>query len=161
MSISTLLQRVSRFSPTVFGTPQTITLNSTTRELVLNDSHPLSILGPTGDTVTVSGGDAVEVLDVISGTVSISHLAISHGNSPVDGGGISNHGTLTLTNCTLDHDKASSQGGGLFNLGGTVTLVGCTFNHDSASSAGGGVFSFSTLTVTNSNFSNNSAANLG
>jgi hypothetical protein len=84
MSISTLLQRVSRFSPTVFGTPQTITLNSTTRELVLNDSHPLSILGPTGDTVTVSGGDAVEVLDVTGGTVSISHLAISHGKSSVD-----------------------------------------------------------------------------
>jgi len=152
------------FSPTVFGTPQTITLNSTTRELVLNDSHPLSILGPSADTVTVSGGDAVEVLDVISGTVSISHLAVSHGNSPVDGGGISNHGTLTLTSCTLDHDRATSEGGGLANgprgSGGTATLVRCTFNHDSAGD-GGGILTFNTLTAIDCTFSNDSASAVG
>ncbi len=150
------------FSPTLFASPQTITLNSGNGPLVLSDSHPLKINGPTGDTVTVSGGDAVEVLDITGGTVSISHLAISHGNTSSDGGGISNSGTLTLTNCTLDHDKASSQGGGLFNLGGTVAIVRSTFNHDSAAgSAGGGIFSFGTLTVTNCTFSNDSAAALG
>src|SRR6516165_10591890 len=57
------------FAATLFSTPQTIS-------------------GPTGDTVTVSGGDAVGVLDITGGTVGISHLAISHGNSPVFGGGI-------------------------------------------------------------------------
>jgi hypothetical protein len=161
-AIHAALTDTIQFSSTVFATPQTITLNSANKALVLNDSHPLAIKGPTGDTVTVSGADAIEVFNITGGTVSISHLAISHGNSPGSGGGISNTGTLTLTNCTLDHDKASSQGGGLFNLGGTVTIVRSTFNHDSAAgSAGGGVFSFGTLTVTNSNFSNDSAFALG
>src|SRR5262249_13590809 len=127
------------FSATVFGTPQTITLKSSTGPLVLNDSHPLTIQGPTGDTVTVSGGDAVEVLDITGGTVNISHLTISHGNSSVLGGGIFNSGTLTLTHCTLDHDHAGNAGGGLANDEGTATLVGCTFNQDSAGSIGGGV----------------------
>jgi hypothetical protein len=142
------------------GTPQTITLNSANGPLVLNDSHPLAIKGPTGDTVTVSGGDATEVFDITGGTVSISHLAISHGSS-TSGGGISNVGTLTLTSCTLDHDQASNAGGGIFNLGGTVTIAGSIFNHDSAGIAGGGVLSFGTLTVTNSNLSNDSAGNGG
>jgi hypothetical protein len=94
------------FSSTLFATPQTITLNSGTGSLVLSDSHPLRIHGPASDTVTVSGGDAIEVLDITSGTVSIRHLAISHGSS-TNGGGVSNVGTLTLTSCTLDHDQAS------------------------------------------------------
>jgi hypothetical protein len=153
------------FSATLFGTPQTITLKSGSGPLVLNDSHSLRLNGPTGDTVTVSGGDAVEVLDITGGTVSIHHLAISHGNSTADGstdgGGISNSGTLSLTDCTLDHDKALDAGGGLFNLGGTATLVRCTFNHDTAGSIGGGIFTFGTLTVTSSNLSNDTAAFLG
>ena len=148
------------FSPTLFGTPQTITLKSENGPLVLNDGHPLTINGPTADTVTVSGGDVVEVIDITGGTVSISHLAIAHGSS-ANGGGISNDGTLTLTNCTLDHDKADNAGGGLLDLGGTATLINCTFNHDSAGSIGGGVFAFGTLTVTNSNLSNDSAGALG
>src|SRR5262249_39538221 len=57
------------FSPAVFGTPQTITLNSGNGPLVLNDSHPLTINGPTGDTVTVSGGDALDVVDITRRTV--------------------------------------------------------------------------------------------
>jgi hypothetical protein len=152
------------FSPTLFATPHTITLNNANPPLVVNDSHPLTINGPTGGTATVSGGDAVEVFDVTGGTVSIRNLAIAHGHTSGSGGGISNAGTLTLTNCTLDHDTAGNAGGGLSNLGGTATLVGCTFNHDSAGSTGGiggGIFSFGTLSVTSSNLSNDSAGFLG
>jgi hypothetical protein len=152
------------FSPTLFATPQTIVLKSANGPLVVNDSHPLSIDGPTGGTATVSGGDVVAVFEMIGGNVSISNLAIAHGHSPGNGGGISNAGTLTLTNCILDHDTAVNAGGGLFNLGGTATLFGCTFNHDSATSTGGiggGIFSFGTLSVTSCNLSNDSAGFLG
>jgi hypothetical protein len=153
-----------QFSPTLFATPQTITLKSSNGPLVINDSHPLSILGPSGNTVTVSGGDATEVFDITAGTVSISNLAIAHGHTSGSGGGISNTGILTLSNCTLDHDSAGNAGGGLYNLGGTATLVGCTFNHDSATGTngvGGGIFSFGTLSVTNCNLSNDTAGFLG
>src|SRR6516225_848707 len=74
------------FSPTLFATPHTITLNKANGPLVVNDSHPLTIAGPTANTATVSGGDAVEVFDVAGGTVSISNLAISHGHTSGSGG---------------------------------------------------------------------------
>jgi hypothetical protein len=74
------------FSTTLFATPQTITLNKANGPLVVQNSHPLTTAGPTANSVTVSGGDAVEVFDVAGGTVSISHLAIAHGNNSVGGG---------------------------------------------------------------------------
>lgn len=155
------------FSSKVFGTPQTITLNSVTGPLLVNDSHPLTINGPTANTVTVSGGDAMEVLNIGGGTVSIKHLAISHGNALSNsatsdqGGGIFDSGQLTLTNCTLDHDVAGPSAGGLFvNVGGSATILNCTFNHDTASQtspldgSGGGIFAAGNLTLTNCNLSN-------
>ena len=163
------------FSSALFGTPQTITLNSATGPLVLDDSHPLSILGPTGDTVTVSGGDAIEVLNINSGTVSISHLAISHGNAVSNtstsgqGGGIFDSGRLTLTNCTLDHDVAGPSAGALFiNTGGSATITNCTFNHDTAAQTtpvvdgeGGAIFAAGTLRLTNCTLSNCLAGGVG
>jgi hypothetical protein len=148
------------FDPTLFATAQTITLNSGTGTLVLSDSVPLTIQGPTGRTATVSGGDAIEVLNIQSGSVSISNLTVSHGNAAVDGGGISNSGTLTLTNCTLDHDVAGSAGGGLVNLAGSAKLVGCILNHDTAVD-GGGIVADGKLTLTNCNLSNDSASGVG
>jgi hypothetical protein len=143
-------------------------LNSGTGPLLVDDSHPLSILGPSGDTVTVSGGDAVEVLNIGGGTVSISHLAISHGNALFNastsnqGGGIFDSGHLTLTHCTLDHDVAGPSAGGLFvNVGASATLSNCTFNHDTAAQTspvvdgeGAAIFTAGTLSMTNCNLSN-------
>jgi hypothetical protein len=147
------------FDPTLFATPQTITLNRGTGPLVLSDSVPLTIQGPTGRTATVSGGDAIQVLSITGGTVSISNLAISHGNTPLaDGGGISNGGTLTLTSCTLDHD-VGDVGGGLVNFA-TAKLIGCTLTHDTAIDAGG-IDSSGKLTLTNCNLSNDSASGVG
>jgi predicted outer membrane repeat protein len=148
------------FDPTLFATPHTITLDSAKGTLMLSDSHPLTIQGPSGRTATVSGGDAVEVLDITSGTVNISNLAISHGNASKDGGGISNSGALTLTNCTLDHDVAARFGGGLVNLTGSATLNGCVLTHDSALD-GGGIFNSGALTLTNCNLSDDSASGVG
>jgi hypothetical protein len=163
------------FSPLVFATPQTIVLKSANGPLVANDSHPLSILGPTGNTVTVSGGDAVEVLDIAGGTVGISHLAISHGNALSNkstsgqGGGIFDSGQLTLTSCTLDHDVAGPSAGGLFiNTGGSATLFNCTFNQDKAGQTspvvdgdGGAIFAAGTLKLTNCILSNCLAGGVG
>jgi predicted outer membrane repeat protein len=163
------------FSPFVFATPQTIVLKSANGPLVVNDSHPLAILGPIANTVTVSGGDAIEVLDIAGGAVNISHLAISHGNAHSNkstsgqGGGIFDSGQLTLSNCTLDHDVAGPSAGGLFvNVGGSATLLNCSFNHDTAADStpvvdgdGGAIFAEGTLTMTNCILSNCLAGGVG
>ena len=150
------------FDSTLFATPQTIALNSSNGSLGLSDSHPLTIQGPTGGTATLNGGDAIELLNIRSGTVSIGALTFSHGNNSGSyGGGVSNSGTLTLTNCGFDHDAASG-GGGLFNASNTASaeLVSCTFNHDTAVD-GGGIYAFGKLTLTKCTFSNDVSTGVG
>jgi len=154
------------FSPKLFATPQTITLdlNTALGPLMLDDSRPLTIKGPAGGTVTVSGGDLVGVFDIPSGKVTISNLAITHGNAQ-SAGGINNGGTVTLTNCTLDHDSATNSlagGGGIAN-NGTAMLTNCTLSNSSASGNGGGIFNNQpgTITLTNCTLSNNAAPSGG
>jgi predicted outer membrane repeat protein len=148
------------FDPTLFATPQTITLDTAKGTLVLSDSNPLTIQGPSGSTATVSGGDAVAVLDIASGTVTINNLAISHGHTSGYGGGINNNGTLIMANCIFDHDVAL-EGGGLENLA-IAKLTGCNFFLDTADK-GGGILTKGQkkLTLTNCNLSNDSASGIG
>ncbi len=150
------------FSSKLTTTPHTITLNSANGPLVLSDSHPLTINGPTGLTINVSGGNQVEVFDVASGMVTIKNLPIIYGKA-ANGGGIYNQGTLTLSNCILDHDSANAgDGGGIFNVG-TLTLTKTTLYLDSAL-RGGGIFNngaAATATLTSSNLSNDTATSGG
>jgi hypothetical protein len=172
------------FSRAVFGTPQTITLDSTLGPLVVNDAHRLTIQAAALGRVTVSGGDATEVIDVAGGTVAMRNLVISHGaaggaaggglfnagnltltdcildhDSALEGGGLFNAGNVTLTGCILDHDSADVGGGIFNNFGGTATLTGCTLSNDSAPSGGGGIVNsgMATLTLTGCTLSNDSA----
>src|SRR5262249_3657571 len=57
--------------------------------------------------------------------------------SPWDGygGGILNHGTLTVTGCTLD-DNFAHEGGAIFN-DGTLTVSGCEIYLNAAYKGGG------------------------
>ena len=113
------------FDPTVFSTPQTITLSG--GQLELSDTGGTqTITGPAAG-VTISGGGNSRVFQVDSGvTASISGLTISGGN----GGGLANYGTATLTDCTLSGNIASN-GGGVINSG-TATLIGCTVSGNTA-----------------------------
>jgi hypothetical protein len=155
---------VINFSPSVFGTPQTIVLDSATGPLLINGSQPLTIHGPPTETVSVSGGGATQVFQMTGGPVTLQNLDITQGmnaNSDLQlgtGGGIYSSATLTLNNCTLDHDSASAQGGGIYSSA-TLTLNNCTLDYDSAR-AGGGIFSNGTLTLTHGTLDHD-AANAG
>ena len=95
----------------------------------------------------VSGGGTSRVFQIDSGvTASISELTITGGSVTGVGGGVSNSGTLTLTNCTIMSSGASSRGGGLANLAGdTATLTDCIISGDGAGYQGGGIESYGTL----------------
>jgi predicted outer membrane repeat protein len=150
---------VINFDPTVFATPQTITLDAGKGTLVLSDANPLTLQGPSGGLVTVSGGDAVTILNISSGTVTINNLEFSHGHTTGLGGGIVNGGTLGMMNCGFDHDSAAG-GGGLYNAAGSATLTGCIFNHDAAQD-GGGIYASGILTLKNCNLSNDVSTGVG
>ncbi len=105
-----------------------------------------------GQQVVISGGGTSGVF-VNRASVVLNDLTIANGN-----GGISNQGTLTITDCTFS-DNSGTDGGAIYNFG-SLSVIGCTFNGNSAIH-GGAIYDDGTLTVTNSTFSGNSAIDGG
>ena len=114
------------FDPSVEGT---ITLTSGELDITSN----LTIQGPGADNLTVSGGGNSRVFEVgPKAKVTLSGLTISNGLNFIlagnfsEGGGVFNHGTLTVSGCTLSDNLAGSGGGGIYNAG-TLTVSNSHF----------------------------------
>jgi hypothetical protein len=116
--------------------------------------------------ITVSGDDVSRVFQIDAGVrAALDGLTITRGNTNNgDGGGLYNeHGTLTVSNCTFDHNTADSPngdavGGGIYNGdASTLTVDNCTFAGNTAI-GGGAIGGGGTLTVSNSTFAGNAAA---
>jgi hypothetical protein len=148
---------------------KTITLTSGELDLTKN----LTIKGPGEGELTISGNSPYyygtpnsRVFEVARATtVTLSGLTISNGSgyasvsshffAPYDGcgGGILNHGTLTVSACTITYCQALYEGGGIYS-DGTLTVSGCTILLDEASH-GGGISNRGTATLVNSTISSN------
>ena len=145
------------FDPTLFATPQTITLTGGT--LALN--HDVAIDG-TGRQVVVDGNCTTDASSTCTGggstvftvnsnvTAALTALTIQHGKGAT--GGIANNGTLTVTNSTFT-DNSGGEGGGITN-NGTLTVTNSTIAANSATN-GGAILTRGALTVTNSTIANN------
>lgn len=97
-----------------------------------------------------------------SGNLNLNDVTISGGalSFVSTGGGISNSGTVRVSNCTLSDNRANG-GGGISNYsGGTMTVSNCTLSGNSAEQ-GGGIYNGGTMTVSNSTLSGNSASVYG
>ncbi len=164
------------FDPTTF--PSTAAGAASTSSVTLQLASGLPALsantlisGPGARSLTVRGegtADPYTVFTIASGaTVTISGLTITNGvaNSNVNGGGITNAGTLTLQNVAVSGNPASTvanASGAIFNSG-TMTIQSSTISGNSAGSVGigGGINSNSTLTLQNSTVSGNTARSAG
>ncbi len=138
-----------------------------------------------GQSVTISGNNAVQVFRVDSGiALNLNGLTVARGNTIGGSGGIANYGILTINNSTLvDHHAWSGggaignhhgrvavskctfvsngvslgSGGAIYNDNGEVTISHCTFDSNGSRSGGGGISSYGgTLTVSNCTFHRNS-----
>ena len=163
---------VITFDPTVFATPQTITLSPTLGPLALtNIAGPEVIDGPAAGLATVSGNKAVGIFSVASGvTATISGLTIDSGSTAANGGGIDNSGSLTISNDTLSNNTAAGSGGGIENEAtGTLTDDGSTYTNNTAGGGGGAIdnqssmvtLSGDTVTLTGDTFESNTAGASG
>ena len=160
-------------------------------ELTIDKS--LTVDGAGADKTIIQAATEPRVADsrvfkVNSGTVTISGVSVRHGKTSAKAAGISNFGTLTLTNSTVSnntgHEGAGiynngtltvtestvsdneavgggSRGGGIYNAG-TLTLSGSTVSSNSAGGfqVGGGIYNGGSLTITNSTISGNSSAGI-
>jgi hypothetical protein len=142
----------------------TITLASTLP--AINDE--LTIDG-TGQSITISGNNAVRVMVVNSGkTLNLNALTIDGGLcSNCNGGGLYNNGgTVNINNSTFSGNRSTcspscgTYGGAITNQGGVLNVSNSTFVGNSAT-YGGGIFTDGSVTVSNSTFSGNSASGVG
>jgi hypothetical protein len=117
-------------------------------------SQSVTITGPGANTLTISGNNSYQILNISSGTVAISGLTFANGNAHGDAGAIFNSGALTLSNSTFSGNYGDY--GGAVTSYGAMTVTNCTFSGNTAVNGGGAINSNATLTVTNSTFSKNS-----
>ena len=130
----------------------------------------VSILGlPAGDSLSLVGaGAATTIIDATGtgtsvitvnsgGTVNVSGLTLTGGNTR-DGGGMHiTGGTVTVSESTISGNTASVYGGGIVNDSGTLTVSDSTFSGNRGGSGGGIANFFGTTTVSGSTFSGNTA----
>ena len=135
----------------------------------------LTIDGPGESSLRISGHHAVSPLDISSGvTATISGITIEQGRNrslPGQGGGITNDGTLMVSDCTLSGNMAfnpatpgNDGNGGAIENNGTLTVTDSTLSGNEANSptggnggSGGGIDNEGMLTITNSTLSKDRA----
>jgi hypothetical protein len=114
------------------------------------------------------GVNRVVLVSSASARVGLANLTIRNGFGGTGGGGISNGGTLTVTNSTVSGNNARGmpgRGGGIFNFG-TLTVTNSTVTGNSVSGvfgAGfdGGIENQGNAAVNNSTVSGNIATGEG
>ncbi len=168
------------FSPSL--TAQTITLTTT----LPNIGYPTTITGPSGGTVTISGGGKYGIFDVsTSQSLTLSNLTLTGGigtdaSGDFVGGAIyaETGTTLVVQNSTITGNTAQTAGGAIAAVGSVevqnstisnntaaeggglytaqATIRGSTFSGNS-STYGGGIFSSGVLIISDSTFTGNNA----
>ena len=121
----------------------------------------LTISGPGAASLTISGGNAVRIFNIVSVNVNISGLTIANGNAGADnGGGIFNFGgSLTLNNVIFTNNQApGGSGGAIYQNQGSLTVMNSAFNGSSSATDGAGIMATDLpLMVSNCTFANNTA----
>ena len=92
------------------------------------------------------------------GTITITNTTLNN-NTAQYGGAINNNGTLTITNTTLTHNTATW--GGAINNHGTITITNHTTLQYNTAQYGGAIRNYGTITITNHTILNNNTANIG
>src|SRR5262245_34633906 len=131
-----------------------------------NLSSNIDLQGPGADQLTVrrNTGGNYRIFTVASGaTVVLSGLTITGGSIPgwlLEGGGILNNGTLTLSNAAVSGNGATARGGisnhGALTLSNAAVSVNVSYGNGGPQ-GGGGILNSGTLTLNYSTVGGNSA----
>ncbi len=98
---------------------------------------PVVVWGLDRDLTVVSGGGAGTTFTVAEDvTAALSNMTITGGNSPEDGGGILNYGTLVIDRVNVASNVAAGNGGGIASFG-SLEVRGSAITDNFASDWGG------------------------
>jgi predicted outer membrane repeat protein len=130
-------------------------------------------VGPNQQTLILGAGPAQTIVDGNAlgnvfridpaRVVTLDGMTIRNGATLFDGGGISNQGGLTVTNCVIENNGASIFGGGIAvgaSSGASLTLIGSTLRSNVAGN-GGAIYAFSDVTIRGSTLYGNFASDMG
>jgi hypothetical protein len=134
----------------------------------LQITHNVTINGPGAANLAINGNGTFRVFENFGSNVTISGLTTTNGHPPVGdsngGGGILNHGGLTLSGSSIVSNNAGCSGifhcydgGGINTLGGTLTVTNGVINENGAGGGGGGIngTNGATVTITGSTINGN------
>jgi hypothetical protein len=127
-------------------------------------NNNITITGPGAGVLAVSGNHAFTVFSVTSGAktaATISGLTIENGFA-ADGGGITNLGSLQLTNDVISGNATQSGANGSGSTTVTINATSSTLNVGGGNGGdGGGIFSAGSLVLTNDTIASNSTGSGG
>ena len=141
---------------TTQASPDTIEIAAGNYPGSLSIRANVNLVGAGAGTTSITGGTSViNNNSAIHYALGVAGLTISGGVSgPPGGGGISNAGTLTLTNSIVSDNHGPQGGGGIFNAG-TANLTNSTVSGNESFGNGGGIYNTGALTLTASSVSDN------
>ncbi|MEJ2559682.1 MAG: CSLREA domain-containing protein [Anaerolineae bacterium] len=153
----TIILPAGTYTLTMIGTSEDAAL---TGDLDITDD--LTVIGDGASTTIIDGNGSItgdRVFHIVGiNSVTFSGITIQNGNTGggVNGGGLLNDGTLTMTTSIISNNVAA-HGAGILNVG-TITLISTTVSHNIAFDDGGGIRNNNALTVINSTIGHNTAA---
>jgi len=148
-------------SLTIDGIAVTAADGATDTGIVVDGDLVLAAGSITGHSATQDGfGGGVTVND--TGTFTVTGGTISNNTASLNGGGVMNNGTLTISACdAISGNRAANNGGGVYNGGAdaTFTMDDCTISNNTAAQSGGGVYStdYASFAMTGGEISGNTA----
>ena len=104
------------------------------------------------------------IYNVETGTApSVTRSSFSANHASIDGGGISNHlwTTLSVSDSTFSENSADADGGAVWSIATSMTITNSAFSQNSASNGGAILYEAGSAIVTNSTFSDNAAFGKG
>jgi hypothetical protein len=111
---------------------------------------PIEMIGPA--TITRASLLLFRIAEVsTTGSLTLTtSVALTNGSVEGDGGGILNHGAVTLTNSSLSDNTATLNGGGLANVGAgsAATFTRSPVSNNTALLRGGGIYNGPGATLT-------------
>jgi predicted outer membrane repeat protein len=147
---------------TIDATGVSGTILLTSGELQIN--HNVTINGPGAGNLAVNSNATSRVFENFASNVTISGFTITNGLVIDDsGGGILNHGGLTLSDSSILSNGVElgkinfGNGGGIASSGGTLTVTNSVISNNSAPSGGGVYADGAVVTVSNSTINGNGA----